>query len=207
MMMTSKHFSLILAVLLCTPVFSLARAPSFNGMYVGGTIGYRSFASNINNPITQTNTKFGGSGPVLEGLFGTGKAWKRLYVGGEVSIGGNTARSKKAGMSVGNSMQFGLAARIGAPLPNGSIIPYVGLGFEMRQMSFKVSTTKKFYDYSIAPLLGLQYAMDEKWQMRLEGAYQVSVKDSKLQSPYKFKQSPSSFLLKGSVVYMLPTNN
>jgi len=206
-MLTSKRFFPILAVLLCIPSLLWARTSSFSGMYVGGNIGYRSFTTNINNPTTQTSTKLGGKGPVFEGLFGVGKAWKRLYMGYEVSAGTNTGRAKKGDKSVGNKWQFGLAARIGAPLPNSSIIPYVGLGLEYRQMDFKVLTTRKFYDYSIAPLLGVQFALDDKWQMRVEGAYQLSLKDTKLPTPYKFKASPSSFLFKGSVIYKLPTKN
>jgi hypothetical protein len=206
-MTTLRRFSPILVLFLSTPGTLFARTPSFAGYYVGGNVGYRNFGTTINNTTAQTSTKFTGNSTVFEGFFGFGKSWKRLYMGYEVSAGLNTGRAKKGNSSVGNHHQFGLAARIGAPLPNASIMPYLGLGLEYRQMDFKLSTTKKFYDYSIAPLLGLQYAIDEQWQMRVEGSYQLSVKDSKLQSPYKFKASPSSFLFKGSVIYKLPTKD
>ncbi len=192
------------------PFVSLAKAPSFTGVYVGGSVAYRSFETiiNNNNQVTSSNYKFKGNSTLFEGLVGKGKSWKRLYVGYEFSTGFNTGKATSnaaPSMRVNNNWQFGLAARIGAPIPESSFMPYLGLGVEYRQMSFKSTTsTSSFYDFSLGPLVGFEMLLDDTWRMRLEGAYQITVHNTNLPAQYKFKESPSSFILKGSLIYKIP---
>jgi len=195
-------------VFLSTPFFSLARSPSFTGAYVGGSVGYRNFSTTITQDagVNQNKYKFTGGGSVFEAMFGVGKSWKRVYLGYEFSTGFNGGRAKRDTNSVGNNWQFGLAARIGAPMPDASIMPYFGLGFEYRQMDFKTATTSSFYNYSIAPLLGGEFMVDDSWRIRVEGAYQLGIKNTNLPAAYKFKSSPTSFVFKTSVIYTLSSD-
>jgi hypothetical protein len=204
--MTLKK-AFIVSSFLIAPFCSEGRSPSFTGMYAGGDIGYRNFSATINQNTTtgtvQQQYKFTGAGGVFDAIFGVGKAWKNLYLGYEFNTGFNTGKSTKTGASLGNSWQFGLAARIGAPMNDAGVMPYFGFGFEYRQMTFKTSTTNNFYNYSLAPTLGSEFILDDNWRFRGEIAYQMNIKTTNLPAAYNFKSRPNSFVFKGGIIYKI----
>jgi hypothetical protein len=204
--MTFKKI-LLLSNFLILPLVSEARSPSFTGAYVGGDIGYRNFSGTINEINTagiKTNQyKFTGASSVFGAFFGFGKSWQNLYLGYELSTGFNVGKAKKSGKQLGNSWQFGLAARIGAPMNDSGMMPYLGLGFEYRQMNFKTSSTNNFYNYSLAPSIGSEFMLDDNWRLRGEVSYQINIKTTNLPATYKFKSRPNSFVFKGGVIYKM----
>ena len=209
-MITFQRFFLVLFILLSAPLVSHARLSSFTGAYLGGSFGYRNMSAKINKDdaivANQKTYKFAGGGGTFEGIFGVGKAWKRLFLGYEFTTGFNNGRVKNNEASIGNNWHFGFAARIGAPVQDAGIMPFFGLGFEYKQMDFKTSTASNFYNYTLAPLVGVEFIVDDTWRLRAEGSYQLSVKTTNLPATYKFKTKPASFIFKGSVIYKIGDN-
>lgn len=190
------------------PFIGEAKSPSFTGLYGGGTIGYRNTSATIiSGPSSsQKSYRFSGGGEVFEGFIGHGKSWKRLYLGYEVTFGMNTGKIKKGALSLSNRFQFGLAARIGAPMNDSSIMPHFGLALEARQMKFKSTSSKGFYSYSIAPLLGGTLFINDEWLFRAELGYYMNLKNTGIGAGYSFGTPPSSLVLKGSVIYKINPN-
>lgn len=192
-----------LCSLLAAPSF--ARLDSFTGVYFLGSVGYRNTSTKINydKNATQESYKLTGGNSVFQVGAGMGKAWKRLYLGYELTAGINSGRIKKKDKSLGSKFQFGFSARIGAPIPEASIMPYIGLGFEYRQMDFKTNTTSAFSNYALGPFVGFECIVNEDWRFRGEAGYQMSLRATNLPADYKFKSKPSSFLLKATAVYKI----
>ena len=194
----------LLFFLLFMPALSLAKLSSFTGPFVGGSVGFRHMNLKVNKETKKgvdKDYKFTGSGNVFEFFGGLGKAWKRLYIGYEGSVGYNNTRIKKDGASIGNNFQFGMAMRVGAPIPDAGVMPYFSLGLEYRGMDIKTDTTNNFYNYSLIPALGLEILVDSHWRIRTEAGYSFSIHTTNLPGDYKMKTKPSSFLFKAGAVY------
>jgi hypothetical protein len=195
-MINKNSLFLVTSILCLSSLTAFSKLQTFTGTYAGivGDIGNTGITVDDTNTDPDTRYKVTGSTYNVGGIVGIGRAWQRVYLGFEGGVGYNGGKVKKNGASLKHGFNFDIATRIGRPVHDASIMPYVRLALTYQKMTFNVSSDHNFHTYGFQPSLGIEAIVDPQWRIRFEAGYNIGIHTSNLPRQYKIKSKPSSFV-------------
>lgn len=171
--------SLLLSAIVVAPP---AHADGLAGLYAGGALGYGALSTRYNDENAKTAAKNSDGGLSYEAFAGWGtRAAGPLYLGAEVSIGDDQAKTSRAitggRVTTDTKIRVTPAARIGYMLSDDGMI-YTRLGVQFREYDFKLPNGQSRSKKMSAPVLGLGYEHAVSDSLSLRGELSVIAKKS-----------------------------
>jgi len=194
--MINKYNILFVAGLSCLSLTSMAKLQTFTGTYLGiiGDLGNTGMTVDDKNTTPDTRYKITGTTYNVGAIAGIGRAWQRAYFGFEGGIGYNGGKITKNGGKLTHGFNFDIATRIGRPIHDAAIMPYLRLALTYQRMTFNAGADHNFHTYGFQPGLGIEFIVDPVWRIRAEASYNIGIHTTNLPSQYKIKSKPSSFV-------------
>ena len=173
-----------------------AKLETFTGVYAGvfGDLANTGMTVDDTSSTPDTRYKIIGTTYSFGALLGIGRAWQRVYLGFEGGLGYNGGSAKKDGAKLTHGFNFDVATRIGRPIHDAAIMPYLRLALTYQRMTFSVDSDNNFHTYGFQPGLGIEAIVNPDWRIRAELNYNIGVHNTNLPSQYKVKSRPSSFV-------------
>ena len=191
----TKFIILFVGSLISFSSLSNAKLQTFTGTYLGvvGDIGNTGITVDDKSTSPDTRYKLTGSTYNIGAIAGIGRAWQRFYLGFEGGIGFNGGSIKKDTAKLTHGFNFDIATRIGRPIHDAAVMPYLRFALTYQKMTFSTGSDSNFHTYGFQPGLGVEFIVDPIWRIRTEVAYNIGIHSTNLPAQYKIKSKPSSF--------------
>lgn len=175
---------------------AVAKLQTFTGTYIGfnGDLGSTGITVDDTSTTPDTRYKITGTTYNVGVLAGIGRAWQRVYFGFEGGVGYNGGVIKKNNAKLTHGFNFDIATRIGRPVHDAAIMPYLRLALTYQRMTFNVTSDNNFHTYGFQPGMGIEAIVNPDWRIRAEVGYNIGIHSTNLPSQYKLKSKPSSFV-------------
>tara|TARA_R110002050_G_scaffold118195_1_gene235370 strand:- start:3460 stop:4074 length:615 start_codon:yes stop_codon:yes gene_type:complete len=192
----TKYIILFVGFLVSFASLSNAKLQTFTGTYAGVIADLGSTGITVDDTKTTPDTRYKLTGSTynIGAIAGIGRAWQRFYLGFEAGVGYNGGNIKKNKAKLTQGFNFDIATRIGRPIHDAGIMPYLRFALTYQSMTFSTTSDYNFHTYGFQPSLGVEFIVDPVWRIRAEAAYNIGIHSTNLPAQYKIKSKPSSFI-------------